>query len=102
MSDEEWNEARLRCLGMLLNGQLMDEWDERGKLIHDDILLLLLNANANDIPFVLPRVASGESWEMLLDTALPDGKELPWLRPGKTYLLQGRSLALLRQRPLEK
>ena len=102
ISDEEWSEARVRCLGMLLNGQLMDEWDERGKPIHDDILLLLLNANAADIPFVLPHVANGESWEMLLDTALPDGKELPWLRPGKTYLLQGRSLALLRQRPREK
>ncbi len=99
MSDEEWSEARVRSLGMLLNGQLMDEWDERGKHIHDDILLLLLNANADDIPFVLPHVANGESWEMLLDTALPDGKELPWLRPGRTYLLQGRSLALLRQRP---
>jgi hypothetical protein len=46
---------------------------------------------------VLPNVAGGQSWEMLIDTALPDGKELPWLRPGKTYLLQGRSLALLRQ-----
>jgi len=102
LSDDEWNEARVRCLGMLLNGQLMDEWDERGKHIHDDIMLLLLNANAADIPFVLPHVANSESWEMLLDTALPDGKELPWLRPGKTYLLQGRSLALLRQRPLEK
>src|SRR6266545_1361945 len=102
ISDEEWSEARVRCLGMLLNGQLMDEWDERGKHIHDDILLLLLNTNAADIPFVLPHVANGESWEMLLDTALPDGKELPWLRPGKTYLLQGRSLALLRQRPREK
>ena len=55
MNDEEWSEARVRCLGMLLNGQLMDEWDERGKHIHDDILLLLLNANANDVPFVLPR-----------------------------------------------
>jgi isoamylase len=101
MSDEEWDEARVRSLGMLLNGQLMDEWDERGKHIHDDILLLLLNANADDIPFVLPKATSGQSWEMLLDTALPDGKELPWLRPGKTYLLQGRSLALLRQRAPE-
>ena len=36
------------------------------------------------------------------DTALPDGKELPWLRPGKTYLLQSRSLALLRQIPGDK
>jgi isoamylase len=102
MSEEEWSEARVRCLGMLLNGQLMDEWDERGNHIHDDILLLLLNANATDIPFVLPRPASGQSWEMLIDSALPDGKELPWLRRGKTYLLQGRSLALLRQRGREE
>jgi glycogen operon protein len=102
MSDEEWNEARVRCLGMLLNGEVMVEWDERGNHIHDDNLLLLLNANAYDVPFVLPHARARLSWEMLIDTALPDGKELPWLRPGKTYLLQGRSLALLRQRPREK
>jgi isoamylase len=97
ISDDEWSETHMRCLGMLLNGQVMDEWDERGNHIYDDVLLLLLNANVNDVPFVLPTTVAGRPWEMLLDTALPDGKELPWLRPGKTYLLQGRSLALLRQ-----
>jgi hypothetical protein len=64
-------------------------------------MLLLLNANPTDMPFVLPRVPNSQPWEMLVDSALPDGKELPWLRPGKTYLLQGRSLALLRQRARE-
>jgi glycogen operon protein len=97
MSDQEWNAAVVRCLGMKLNGQVMNEWDERGNVIHDDILLLLLNANADDIDFILPNGVSAGPWETLLDTASPDGDTQPLTAPGQGYKLHGRSLALLRQ-----
>jgi glycogen operon protein len=97
MSDEEWSEALGRCFGIRLNGQAMDEWDERGNHIHDDILLLLLNAGPDDVPFALPGAAGDPPWEALIDTAAPDGEQLPSLLPGEEYPLEARSMALLRQ-----
>ncbi len=101
MSDEEWSEALSRCLGMKLNGRVMDEWDERGAHIHDDVLLLLLNAGHEDVSFTLPGQPDEAPWETLLDTNRPDGHDLPRLAPRQVYRLHTRSLALLRQQASE-
>ena len=102
MSDEEWSNGLARCLGMLLNGQIMDEWDMRGRHVQDDVLLLLLNAHHEPVPFTLPGAGHEPAWELELDTALPaDGPGAPHAttcQPGEQYPLQGRSLVLLRQR----
>jgi isoamylase len=97
MSDSEWENGLVRSLGMLLNGAIMDEWDARGNHVRDDVLLLLLNAGHEPIAFTLPGVNGGQAWEPLLDTAHPDSAELSLCEPGAAYLLQGRSLVLLRQ-----
>ena len=36
MTEEEWNSSFVRVLGMLLNGQVMDEYNERGERIKDE------------------------------------------------------------------
>jgi glycogen operon protein len=95
MSDDEWRNSRVRCLGMLLNGQAMDEWGERGEHIRDDLLLLLLNAHWETIPFTLAGTPGDRAWEVLVDTTLPHAPEHTSFRPGQAYVLQGRSLALL-------
>jgi len=82
---------------MKLNGRVMDEWDERGNQIHDDILLLLLNASAEDVPFALPGAPDDPAWEPLLDTAAPHEEALPWVQPGEEYPLEARSVVLMRQ-----
>jgi glycogen operon protein len=85
MTEAEWNRSSARCLGVLLSGHGLSERDERGAPVVDADLLLLLNANAEEVPFPLP---SGR-WSVLLDTgAQSSGFE-------QTYPLQGRSLALL-------
>jgi isoamylase len=114
LSEDDWSDAWVGSLGMKLNGQVMDEWDERGNHIHDDILLVLINASDEDVEFCLPTglpvagvgnrpdaaVARGEPpWEVLVDTTNPGGAKLPAVNPGDTFALAGRSLALLRQRP---
>jgi glycogen operon protein len=38
MDEQSWLASSVRCLGMLLNGQAMVEWSERGELVHDDVL----------------------------------------------------------------
>jgi isoamylase len=95
MSDEEWAHSFVRCLGMLLNGQVMDEWGERGEHIRDDIFLLLLNAYWETIPFTLPTTPDGQPWEVLVDTTTSHEPEGVSRRSGAVYDLQARSLALL-------
>ncbi|HWQ14881.1 MAG TPA: glycogen debranching protein GlgX [Roseiflexaceae bacterium] len=96
MSDEEWSDGFVRCLGMLLNGQIMAEWDDQGRPVRDDVLLLLVNAHHEPIPFTLPGDPAGPRWERVLDTAWEDGTADP-LPAGTSYPLQPRSLALLCQ-----
>jgi isoamylase len=100
MTEEEWANGFVRCLGMLLNGQIMDEWDSRGRHVRDDVLLVLLNAHHEPIAFTLPGSAAADpAWELELDTAA----ENPTIPAGRTFdsgarfELQGRSVAVLRQ-----
>ncbi len=95
MGDQEWDDGLTRCLGMLLDGQRMDEIDGRGQRLRDDVLLLLLNAHGEPVDFVLPAAPDGGDWEALLDTAHP-GRPAP-LPSGAAYPLADRSLVLLRQ-----
>ncbi|MBC8163505.1 MAG: hypothetical protein H7Z42_20040, partial [Roseiflexaceae bacterium] len=97
MSGQQWNNGMVRCLGMLLNGQIMDDVDESGQRVTDDILLLLLNAHHEPTAFTLPGAANGPLWEVLLDTAAPAGPDADPLRTYDFYELGGRSLVLLRQ-----
>src|SRR6185436_9693694 len=84
MTEAEWNRSSARCLGVLLSGRGLSERDERGAPVVDSDLLLLLNANAEEVPFPLP---SGR-WSVLLDTGAQSSEF------EKTYPLAGRSLAL--------
>jgi isoamylase len=99
MSDEEWNQEHARTLGVFLSGEAVDELDEKARLIQDENFLLMMNAHHEEIPFLLPRVASGMLWIVLLDTScqIERGGNPPY-EAGATYALQARSLALLVQR----
>ncbi len=97
MDDDEWSNGLVRCLGMMLNGQMMNEWDDHGQRVTDDVILVMLNAYHGMVRFLLPPGAVNQPWELLVDTAMPDVSTLPLLEPGRYYLLQGRSLALLLQ-----
>ncbi len=97
MTEEEWTTSFVRVLGMLLNGQVMDEYNEKGERIKDDVLLLLTNSHWEVVPFVLPGKKGEPDWEVLVDTF--DPKETPdyTLVCGESFDLKPRSLVLLRQ-----
>ena len=61
----------MRCLGVRLNGDAINEVNERGDPITGATLLLLLNGGDGPMPFALPETAVRERWETLLDTADP-------------------------------
>ncbi|MFT3787474.1 MAG: glycogen debranching protein GlgX [Tepidisphaeraceae bacterium] len=97
MDDQAWNDPHVKCLGVRLAGDQINELDERGDPIKGDTLLILLNAHWEEIPFTLPSAAEGDVWQTLIDTADPDRENGMRVRPPKElFPLYGRSLALLR------
>jgi glycogen operon protein len=95
MTDAAWNAPHVRCLGVMLVGDAIAEVDERGEPVHDDTLLVLLNAGETPVGFTLPAVPMGQAWEIVLET---NGGGLVPGAGGKApgYELGSRSLAVLR------
>ena len=99
MTEENWGDPLARCIGLRLAGDAIAEVDPRGDRITDDTLLILLNAHHAPVPFILPAHRRGVRWEVLLDTRTRDGlRRHRSLRGGEAYDLEGRCLAILRQR----
>ncbi len=94
MSNEDWNHAYARSVMVFLNGEKIFEPGPRGERIVDDSLLVLLNAHASDLDFVLPPAAYGKQWSALLDTDehLKPGTTF---RAGTTVTLEGHSVVVL-------
>ena len=57
---------------MFLNGNAISEPGPRGERITDDSFLLMFNARAETLEFVVP-VNHGRQWQVVVDTAGPDG-----------------------------
>jgi len=95
MTDEMWNSPDVRSIGVRLNGDAIQEVNERGQRIAGDTLLVLLNSGDQAVPFVLPPTATIERWDTLLDSADP-WQPSRRLRAGDRYGLRGRSMAVLR------
>lgn len=94
MSDEEWNMHYARCLGMLLIGETLHEYDNRGRQLVDNNFLILLNAHHESINFELPDFPE-HAWKLLFDTFI-EGKlaSVPLYRPKENYTIRGRSMCL--------
>jgi glycogen operon protein len=95
MTDESWNAGFVRCLGVRLEGNAIDEVDERGHPIVGDTLLVLLNGHHDRIDFTLPEEDESDRWMRLVDTSDPsrDGEQFEGqLR----YPLEGRSVVLFK------
>jgi glycogen operon protein len=94
MTDHDWNKHYTRCLGMRLEGLMLDEVDERGKHIIGDTLLILFNSHNGVIPFRLPATGPHEYWQPILDTATETLASR--MSADESYPLEGHSLALLK------
>jgi glycogen operon protein len=98
MSESDWQASYSRCIGMFLNGQMMDDVDEKGIPIKDDIILVLLNAYWDALDFKIPDVIAKKrtDWEVLIDTSQADQPNGTIKLTTDTYKLQARSVVLLR------
>ncbi|MFH8791869.1 glycogen debranching protein GlgX [Streptomyces sp. NPDC017941] len=100
MTREDWNAAQARALTVFLNGNAISEPGERGERISDDSFLLMFNASADPLDFVVP-VNQGAQWQVVVDTAREDGVPPGTgmkVRAGERVTLVDRSLTVL-QRP---
>jgi glycogen operon protein len=94
MSDDDWNAGFVKCLGVRLAGDLINDENERGEPIVGDTLLVLFNAHWEPISFKLPETKEGYNWDPILDTA-EWREEVRLLEGGEQYPLKDRSLAVL-------
>jgi len=72
MSDEDWNVAFAKSLGLFLNGDEIPHMGPRGERVSDASFYLLFNAHDEPIEFVLPDERWGKAWTTVLDSARPD------------------------------
>ncbi len=68
MTDAQWQTRSLRCIGMLLNGEALDEYDAQGLRIRDDIFFQIVNAHWEPIVFMLPGEPESTQWSLIVDT----------------------------------
>jgi isoamylase len=102
MSDGDWNAGFVKCLGIRLVGDLINDETERGEPIVGETLLVLLNGHWEPISFTLPPTLHGSLWERLVDTADTSPESLAYEEKSE-YPLQERSLVVLvTRKPEEK
>lgn len=94
MSSEEWESGYIRCMGVLLNGELMNDADQLGKPISDKTLLILFNSYWEEVSFRMPQKELSSQWKILFDTDSDPGWEHVEIITN-TYQIQPRSMVLL-------
>lgn len=95
MTDQAWETAHARCLGVVLKGDHVDI-DEQGQNVYGDTLLIFFNADHGiPIPFRCPKLKTASCWELLLDTAHPKA-EPACFQADEQFVMQPASLALFK------
>ena len=97
MTKREWQQSFARCLGLLLAGNAIEDYDERGRPVEDDTMIMLLNAHHENIDFSLPSEPQHARWQVLIDTSYSTGKrdDNRFFHSNEKYPLQARSVVLL-------
>jgi glycogen operon protein len=97
MAAEDWDDGAARAVGLRLAGDAITEPDEHGEPVRGATFLLLFSAQDAPVPFTLPVPPAGGRWRPVLDTRdwSPPAAPPP-VAGGEAYVLDGRSLAVLR------
>jgi isoamylase len=101
MTDQDWSNAGTSSLGVFMAGSGLDPTDEDGRPQVDDDLLLIFNASATDLDFLVPPfVERGRAlaWSAFLDTAIDVPSEQ--VDPGATTTIPARSMKAFSRRAL--
>jgi isoamylase len=94
MTPERWHDAGARCIGLMLSEGT--EAEAGTATPEGELLLILLNAHTETVPFLLPSIAWSGTWLWLADSLHDDPPAERRYPGGKPLQLEGRSLLLLR------
>ena len=101
MDEAAWDAGYVKCVGVRLAGDLIDDLDDDGNKIVGETILILLNAHHEPIDFTLPVHQSDRHWERLVDTDDP-AAEASFHKGQEVYHLEGRTVAVFRLRALHE
>jgi isoamylase len=94
MTEEHWNHAFAKSLGVYLNGLGIHWVGPKGERITDDNFYIIFNAHFEAVPYTLPPAKYGKHWKKIMDTSYGfDGNE-PF-EAGGQITVQGRSVVVL-------
>jgi isoamylase len=71
MSEDDWQSAFCKSVGVFLNGSAIPTRNERGEPIVDDSFYVMFNASHEPVTFTLPSGQWGERWTTVLNTSEP-------------------------------
>jgi glycogen operon protein len=100
MTNQDWEAAHARALGMFLNGQEIRTRGEQGERVIDDTFILLMNSHHEPVPFRIPSRRYGRRWTVEMSTAEPeDGPAGRVLNYREEVVVESRSILVLRRKP---
>ena len=92
MEDAQWQDAGMKCFGMLLDGRAQKTGIAR--LADDETVLLVFNAYEDAVEFIFPETVGGTAWDLIVDTNMPASEAAEQFPFGDGYQVTGRSLLL--------
>ena len=93
-NDEDWSQPWNKSLALLLNGKTLNVADEEGNKVEDDTFLILINAAADGVEFMLPKPLNGSPWKLVMKTENIDDPFAEG-KLDKEIIVGGRSMVLL-------
>lgn len=104
MTEKDWTDTKRLNFGVLFEGSTIDDTDEDGRPIVGNTLLLLCNANWEDISYALPPNQVSQYWRMFAPHRMDKTWKLHFETSNKLspscwplqsqFLMEGRTLAL--------
>ena len=95
MTAQAWNNQSAKSIGLMLDGDGVQECDEAGKPIRDDHFVVMTNASHVPVKFTLPEHPDGKQWERVFDTA--QHQQTPSKHDAKSiYELTSRSFVVMK------
>ncbi len=91
MKPDDWQDAMMRCFGMLMDGRAQETGIRRPG--GQATLLLVLNAHHDVVVFTMPEAAGIRHWSLVFDTNAPEARNESF-DVGETYEVTGRSTVL--------
>ncbi|MEM9399508.1 MAG: glycogen debranching enzyme, partial [Verrucomicrobiota bacterium] len=96
ISDEDWQDAEAKTIGVFLNGAAIPSPGPQGQRVVDNSFLLLFNAQEEAQTFVIPEALLKRNWQLVIDTKTQAGfVEQSTTMVGDAVVVGQRSLLLL-------